>query len=67
MIDTPSERANGSRSSLREEFDCHLASSGSLAWAKANSRKSTTGGEALVWRAFALRRDRASAAVLADH
>ena len=66
MIDTPSERANGTCWSLREELARKSASSGSSICAEANSRKSTTGGEVSVWRALVLRRERASAAALAD-
>ena len=54
MIATPSEKANGTCSWRREELACNLVSSGSPICAKANSRKSTTGEELSVWRAFVL-------------
>ncbi len=62
----PSATANGIGSNRREESSRSLSSSGSSTWANASSRKSITGGDALVWRALTLRRESASAAEFAD-
>ncbi len=62
----PSTRANGIGSNRREESSRSLSSSASSTWANASSQKSITGGDALVWRAFKLRRESASAAEFAD-
>ena len=57
---------NGTHSKWSEESASNLASFGSSLCASANLRKSTIGEEMPTWRAFALERERASVAVLAE-